>query len=208
MCSHSLLMFKANKKPNLAQGFGLVEMLVSIGILILVMSVVVTNQGAFNSAVLLRGQAYELAFQAREIQLFAVSIVGDSTSVYRNAYGLHFSTATADAKTKYQVFRNNNSVNFTFESGEEFGPQGILDQRFEIDTIRVIGTGATPSEVSIIFERPNFDAKFYDAGGSLISTASAIEIDVRLKGTTGTGAGKVRTVEITKTGQIAVKPAS
>jgi len=37
------------------------------------------------------------------------------------------------------------------------------------------------------------------------TSATSLEVDIWLKGATGTGPGAIRTLEITKTGQISVK---
>ncbi len=193
------------KKSFKITGFALVELLVSISILVLVTGAVMANHGAFNSAVLLRGQAYEVAFQARDTQLFAVSIMSDAGQ-YRNIYGLHFDTSN---NTNYKIFRDSNR-NFYFGSSEEFGKQGSIDPRFVVGDVRWVhsnGSKTSISNVSVMFERPNFDARFFQAaapGGELIN-ATSVEIDVRVKGTTGNTNGEVRTVEITRTGQISVQ---
>lgn len=188
-------------------GFGLVELLVSISILVIVMSVILARHSAFNSAVLLQSQAYEVAFQAREIQLFAVGAIGESTD-FRNVYGLHFDS-TSGANQKYSLFRDGDGDNI-FGSGEEFGRQGVLDPRFEISAIRGINSGGALydnyDKLSILFERPNFDARFFiDTGTPLADEVVAVEVVVRLRGTTSDTVNDKRTVEITRTGQISVK---
>lgn len=193
------------KKNLITKGFALVELLVSISILVLVVGTVMTKHGAFNSAVLLRSQAYEVALQARDTQLFAVSIMSDAGD-YRNRYGLHFDT---NNNTGYKIFRDNNRNSY-FSNSEEFGKQGNLDARFVISDIRWVHTNGSEtniSNISVLFERPNFDAKFFGApapGGEL-SDAASVEIDVRIKGTSGNSTSEVRTVEITRTGQISVQ---
>lgn len=190
------------KKQKFIAGFGLVELLVSIGIALLIMTVVMAKHSSSNSAVLLRSQAYEVALTAREIQLSAVSATGDAGS-FRSAYGVYFNTATPNY---YYSFRDDASANNFFTSGEEIGQRNNLDPRFEIGDIRLvtglvensIGAGA---DVAIIFERPNFDARFFTAPNTEVnSSVNAIEIDVRISGT-----NEVRTVEISRTGQIIVQ---
>ena len=56
----------------LQNGFGLVELLVSISIMLLVTMVVLVNHESFNNGALLRSQAYEVALRLREVQLSAV----------------------------------------------------------------------------------------------------------------------------------------
>ncbi len=193
------------KKSFKITGFALVELLVSISILVLVTGAVMANHGAFNSAVLLRGQAYEVAFQARDTQLFAVSIMSDAGQ-YRNIYGLHFDK---NNNTGYKIFRDSNRNSY-FGTSEEFGRQGSLDSRFVIGDVRWVhsnGSETSINNVSVLFERPNFDAKFFEAAapGGELSNAVAVEIDIRTKGTSGNTNGEVRTVEITRTGQISVQ---
>lgn len=194
--------FKKKINPTL-KGFSLLELLISIGILVLVLSIVFTNQKSFNSAVLLRSQAYEIALQIRDTQFFAVSVVSDNVD-YRNIYGLHFVENSAN----YKIFRDDDSsLNYYFNAGEEFGKQGVVNPKFFIDEIRKVENNGSESpipNVSVVFERPNFDARFF-AGENSVLNAQAVEIDVRIKGASGNGGGVVRTIEITKTGQISVQ---
>ena len=189
-------------KKRAQAGFGLIELMVSISIAIMVMSVVMFNQGGNNSAVLLRSQAYEVALAIREVQLAAVSS-NRQTSGYRSVLGMYFNTTNASTKGFYNYFLDNG--NYFFDGSDNIIKRNNLDKRFEISEIRLIGsTVTTETDISITFERPNFDAIFHTGTGG-IAAASAVEIDVRLKSTTGTGVGEVRTVEVTKTGQIIVQ---
>ncbi len=198
---------KVNKQKNftnlLIGGFGLIELMVTISILILVMGIILTKHSSFNGAVLLRGQAFNVALQAREIQLTAVSVISDSVN-YRNVYGLHFDTTSQIIN----IFKDSDGGHF-FEVGEEYGKQSKLDPRYKISEIRLDGASVLGGELSVVFERPNFDARFFvgvDNSGAGSSATSA-EIDICLKNTSCTAGnvGEVRTVEITKTGQISVK---
>lgn len=183
-------------------GFGLIELLVSISILVLVMSIIMFKHSSFNSAVLLRGQAYKLALHAREVQLNAVSVLGEGGD-FRQIYGLYFDTSTP--KSTYTVFKDKVTYNYFYNAGEEdFSERGILDARFAIDEISFVGSSFSSDKVSVVFERPNFDARFFSGEDTEVD-ASAVEIRIRLKGSSGTSIGEIKTVEITKTGQISVK---
>lgn len=196
-------MHATNRYSRLRQGFGLIELLVSISVMVLVTSVILARHDAFNGATLLRSQAYDMALALREMQLLAVSATNDSSG-FRSIYGVTFDTATPGA---YVIFRDDN-YNYFYDAGEEFGQQGFLDERFLIDDIRLVGSGGdagSRTDVTILFERPNFDALIYK---SLNSPAAAgiyaVELDVRVRGTTGNSAGEVRTIEVTRTGQVTV----
>lgn len=197
---------KVHKQKNytnlLIGGFGLIELMVTISILVLVMSIILTKHSSFNSAVLLRGQTFDVALAAREIQLTAVSVMSDSAN-YRNVYGLYFNTANDSI---YQIFKDADGDHF-FDAGEEYGKQGKLDPRYKISGIKIKGPGETSIvDLSVSFMRPNFDPMFYVDPNSITGGAIA-EIDICLRGTACTAGnlGEVRTVEITKTGQISVK---
>lgn len=196
-------MHATNRYSRLRQGFGLIELLVSISVMVLVTSVILARHDAFNGATLLRSQAYDVALALREMQLLAVSATNDSSG-FRSIYGVAFDTATPGV---YVIFRDDN-YNYFYDAGEEFGQQGFLDERFLIDDIRLVGSGGdagSRTDVTILFERPNFDALIYK---SLNSPAAAgiyaVELDVRVRGTTGNSAGEIRTIEITRTGQVTV----
>ena len=183
-------------------GFGLVELLVSFSILTLVLGTIMVRQDSFNSAVLLRNQAYEIALHAREVQMYAVSILGDAGD-YRDVYGLYFNTTNATNRSGYKVYQDTATGNLRYDALEEFGVQGRLDQRFEIGEIRLVNSSGSTlpndGQVSVMFQRPNFDARFFDNSGEV--SASVLEIDIVLKSNNS----NVRTIEITKTGQISVQ---
>ncbi len=194
-----------NKTPHLpVAGFGLIELMVSVGIVTMVMGVVVAKQSSYNGAVLLRAEAYDIALQTRETQLMAVSATGESGN-YRNVFGLYFNIETPNS---YYSFKDTDGdFYFDIEDDIIIGLHGI-DKRFEIDSIKTV-TGTVESSINslaIIFERPNFDAKLYTDGGPVSSAVSSINIDIRVKGTDGMGVGDTRTVEVSRTGQILVQP--
>jgi type II secretory pathway pseudopilin PulG len=201
--------FLAPSRPpapqNTKGGFGLVELLISISIIVIVVAVILTRQSTFNSAVVLRGQAYEVALTLREVQLNAVSVSGD-TGTFREVQGVHFNSGATSDHT-FRVFRDDDNDGYYDGASEEFGQQGFLDPRFEIRAVRAVGGDTLDGdEVSVVFVRPNFDARFFDGpGDSGEVSATGIEIDIARRDATGTGPGELRTVEVTATGQISVQ---
>jgi hypothetical protein len=196
----SRFLSSSSKATPPTAGFGLVELLVSISVMVIVISVIVVRQSSFNSSILLRSQAFEVALQLRDIQLNAVSASFDSSG-FRAVLGAHF-VDDVDSNRLYNIFRDDptlvgGTLNF-YDEGEEFGLQGILDNRFRINDIRNIGGNYDDNGLSIVFERPNFDARFFDSAGEVM--ASQIEIDIIEVGGTA-----VRTVEVTSAGQISVR---
>lgn len=195
---------KNNAPQSSAQGgFGLIELMVSITVMVIVSSIILVRQSSFNSAVLLRSQAYEIALQAREVQLNAVGATNYAGGDFRSVLGLHF-YSSAPNKSRYKIFLDNApNNNHFYNSGEEYGLQGVIDSRFEVTDIQV--DGISYPELSVVFERPNFDAHFYDYANHEIGTNKA-EIEISQRDSAGAICGKdFRVVEITRTGQIAVQ---
>ncbi len=190
-----------------SRGFGLVELMVTITIMAIVSVIILARQDAFNGAILLRNQAYDIAFHIREVQLGAVAAVGEGGG-FRSILGVEFDTAVANSGS-YRVFEDNAaSPNGLYDTGEAYGTQGDLDDRFEVRAIRVTGDTMTGTKLSVVFVRPNFDARFFDTAGEV--NASSVEIDIARRGVAcpggpGTCPGVLRTVEVTETGQIAVQ---
>lgn len=181
-------------------GFGLIELMVSISIMMLVSAVILARQSSFNGAVLLRSQVYDIALAVREVQLGAVSAESNGSGLFRSVDGVYLDTANDSA---YKVFRDANN-NHYYDAVEQFGKQGVIDNRFQIRDIRAVGGTIRGTGVSVVFERPNFDARFFDTVGE-ISGATSVEIDIARRGVAGNTNDVVRTLEITKSGQITVK---
>jgi prepilin-type N-terminal cleavage/methylation domain-containing protein len=197
------------------RGFGLIELMVSIAIMTLVSVVILVNHNSFNGAVLLRNQAYEIAFALRQAQLLAVSGTEAVTSDAPR-YGVYFSPGAAT----YQVFHDKND-NGTWDSAPTdaaVGQLGRLDSRFVIrDVTDNSGTPLT-TNLAVTFKRPNFDGIFIDGTTptQLVDNDgdgtpdSSVYIDIgKVKGPTQGSqtyidVGNVRRVEVLSTGQISV----
>ncbi len=179
--------------------FSIIELMVVITIMTLVTTVMVSSQSSFNSAVLLRNQAYEVAFAIKEAQLLALS-GGDRTV---RQYGIHFDTSSSTEST-YRLFQDLDDDGW-YDTGEQIGLTGKLDSRFEIRAVTP-SNGGTLLDIS--FKRPNFDALFCTRlAGCTTSgnyTSGPAYIDVSRKGQTGNGSGVVRRVQVTATGQVSV----
>ncbi len=181
-------------------GFGMIELLISISVMAIISAIIMTRQDSFNGSLLLRNEVYDIALTAREVQFSAVSASNDSSATFRTRRGLQFSTGDDG----FTIFSDTTPNGWPVVT-EHYGIQGNIDPRFVIRDVRAVG-GPNVSQVSVVFERPNFDGHFYidDISGEQ-NNISSIEIDIARVGETGTGVNIVRTLEITSTGQIAVQ---
>ncbi|MEK7510759.1 MAG: prepilin-type N-terminal cleavage/methylation domain-containing protein [Patescibacteria group bacterium] len=89
------------------RGFTLVEMMVVLFIIVIVTTVAVTGQGAFNRSLILTDTAYTIAFSLREAQSFGLSSRSVTPGVYNAGYGIRFSSQTPSA---YVLFADTNPV--------------------------------------------------------------------------------------------------
>ena len=199
MHSHFSALFNKLRQRNSTAGFSMIELMVSIGIIVLVLTITLTRQSSFNSAVLLRSEAFDIALAIREIQLSAVSASSDGSGQFRSTLGVHLNTTNPN---EYILFRDANDNNkYDYSSSEAIGAAGAIDPRFEIS--RIQAGSNTPGEVSIVFDRPDYDALFYDSSATQIDVPE-IQIELRVKGTSGSCGDQWRIIEVTRAGQIAV----
>ena len=178
---------RKNIKKLTQSGFGLIELMVSISIVVLVTSVILARHDSYNGAVLLRSQAYDIALKIREVQMQAVSVVSQDEG-YRTALGVCFDTNWSNY---YYTFADYDGDGVC-DSNEYVGQRGNIDPRFKIETLKLIDGGSAQPETSlaILFERPNFDARFY-VGKDEQTNVDGAEIGLMRVGaeTGSTGAG-------------------
>ncbi len=198
---------RGNTASAQRRGFGLVELMVSISIMTLVSTIILVKNRSFNNALLLRNQAYEVAFSLRQVQLLAVSGTKENATD-SNQYGIYFDVSSATTNSKYRTFRddsNSGSNKGWYESGDtSLGTIGSLDNRFAItDIVDSAGASLTGDLLSVTFIRPNFDALFKTAVGN--SFSGPVYLKITPKDMSGYATVPFRLVEITSTGQISVK---
>lgn len=185
------------------RGFTITELLVSIGIMLLITGILITRYGTFNSAVLLKSQAYEVALLIRKAQLYAVSSQSDEGNYqYSDRYGVYLSKGDQT----YVLYRNENADS-RYNAGTDVALETAqLDDRFELRDIVDADNGGDPvgdGDISIVFTRPNFDAVFYDGSGLL--GVGVVYLEIVTSDGEGNDSGTLRTVEVTSAGQITVQ---
>lgn len=186
-------------------GFSLLEVLVTVSIIALITVLVVVRYSSFNSAVLLKNQAFELALDIREAQVAAVSVRGTGIE-FREDHGLMFSLTTPaayiffiDDDTDAQVVYDTNPVD------ERVGVSRTLAANYVITDICINTNTTNPpcniDEMHISFARPDFDAVLVAVEGGTPSNPSDVKISVAHQNDITV----TRTVHITAAGQITVE---
>ena len=186
----------------LQQGFTLVELMVSIAIMLIVAAIILVQYQSFNSSVILKNLAYEVAISIREAQVLSVSVLGDSGD-FSGIYGVHFPDGGGSS---YSIFIDSNS-NLQYEAGvDEIFETFTLNRDFQLANQicyeqTASGRVCTNTESNVYFQRPDFDAGIGIGAGQPPDTGvTSLEIFVE-----PTDGSAQRSVVITNTGQITVQ---
>ncbi len=182
-------------------------MLIVVGIIATLSAVVMFQYSSFDSQVLLRNLAYEIALSLREAQIYGVSVRGDSSGGFNTQYGVHFASTNAE-NTTFRLFRDNNSDGTYIEADDTLLQAVTIGRRNFIKKLCVDVGGTmecTKSAMSVFFKRPFSDANFWaqnmgDTSGGIV-TPSSVHIVVGSK----INDASERTVVVTRTGQIFVE---
>jgi prepilin-type N-terminal cleavage/methylation domain-containing protein len=204
--SSSRRICSAHSVSNFARGFTLIELLISAAIITVIASLVLVRFNSFDSTVLLKSFAYEVATTVRESQIYSLSVVNTGTGAsanFRYPYGLSFTPNT----DRYVFFRFNDTSNAVpprYESGEADVIRTLTaGSAMEIFDVCVTISGVDDCDISrldISFRRPEFSAIFYTPEHGPLGTISAAKVRVQ----SVRNPGNVWVVEVKLLGQIVV----
>ncbi len=199
-----------NKKSSFVRGFTLVELLISISIIGIVTAIVLVKYTSFDSTVLLKSLAYEIALTLREAQIKSVSVLrtGSDANTFLYPFGVTFTPG----EKAYTVFR---FASPTAGPSYDIGGSGPdlaedvsttnIERSMRISEVCYVTGGADVCDLErldISFRRPEFSAMFYGVdGGGFVSTTTVTGAKIIVDSTTG---GERFVVTVTKFGQISV----
>ncbi len=197
---------------SLHRGFTLAELLISVGIIAAVSTVVLVNFSAFDSTVLLKGEAYEIALSLRESQVKSVGMVRNSGG-FDYPYGMSFTAGSslyqafvyksATGEPKYELCSNGDTNCAELILENDMGRSMIIK---EICYVNNGGSCVNLNRLDISFRRPEFGGLFYglNNGGQSANLSNASLVRITL-GSSRTEAGtNTFVVEVSKLGQISV----
>ncbi len=192
---------KKTARLETTKGFTIIELLVTSLIIALVTGLILANNSSFNNSVLFSNQAYQVALDIRQMQVFSLGERLDGTSP-RDEFGVYFDVTSP---TNYVLFENSGGT----ELPPEYDPENDtvlasanFDSRFVLHSIEA--DGSPVESVAITFQRPNFDAIFCVKTDSGSSCSSSSQSEIVLVLASAADASEVRYVTVSATGQISV----
>ncbi len=155
--------------------------------------VILARYRSFNSTLLLRNLAYEIALSIREAQVYGISVRGTG-GVFTHASGIHFTRGTT-----YTLFTDLNDNN-QYDGGTEAVSTYTIGDRKQITALCIdkVVLGACFTTIDVLFKRPDPDALFTTDGA--MSAPNFITVEVGAPPDTNR-----RAVTIWPTGQISVE---
>lgn len=182
---------------NSQEGFTLPEMLVSLGIVAVILTVVLTNQSTYTEGAALSNLADNISLSISEAQVYGVSVkeVAPGSSDFSSAYGMDFRLDSAGGSDSAYIFFADKNLDEVYGSGwdcpadassECLDKTEITGGNF-IDSLCVIHTDDTEDcdlgRLSITFTRPDTRARFvfFNSSGGVISPSSIKGARIKVK---------------------------
>lgn len=177
----------------LSGGFTLVEMLIAVSIIAIISAVLMYQYTAFDSQLLLRNMAYEIALSVRQAQRLGTGVQQDGSGNFDRPYGVRFGLGPT-----YQLFRDTNR-NYKYDNGEVV-TTFELTRGNQIDLLCINTTTCGQNYIEFVFLRPDPDARIVVDGNTSSGASSAT---IRIASTRNPS--DMRTITVSVTGQIAIQ---
>lgn len=188
---------------KIKKAFSLVELIVTVSIISVILSVVLYNYGGFNDKLALSSAAQELAIGVRQAQAYGINVKESSVSSgqFNYAHGIYFNS---QSPSSYVIYVDINSNNVYDSGAGELVETVTLRNGITVNNICNSTTcpASGVARMSINFLRPNPDARIYFVNSSGVVVSGPISYGrVQLRSPKGT----FSYVIIESTGQVVVQ---
>jgi type II secretory pathway pseudopilin PulG len=199
------------------RGFTLIEMLVSLGIAMLILTVLVLNQSKYTEMASLTAASDDLSLAVTQAQVYGISVreISPGAQDFSAAYGVGVNLLGSGANNIYIFFADRNanqrydgSWTCPVEGGTECLERTPFSGGNYVDSLCVVRTNGADQcgsigRVDISFLRPDPEARirFQNQGGESYDPPSVKGVRINLK----SPSGLTRSVVIYITGQVSVQ---
>lgn len=201
-------------------GFTIIELLISIAIITIITTLVLVRYSSFDSTVILKDKAYEVALLIRESQVKAVSSYRntvnepDADKKFNYPYGVTFNMSSLDEYTAF-VYKDTDASIIPKNIGD---PEAVsigsykFDQSIQIKGLCYVRIGIScleADQIDVSFRRPDAKALFYviDNNGSPLLNSDLLTINsvrITLKSLKAESSSKGFVIEVTRFGTISI----
>lgn len=192
---------------NKNNGFTLIELIVSMSIVVVILSVVLFNYRSSGDNLSLDSLAQEIGITIRQAQTYGLGVRQTSSGVFTYAYGVHFNPVSNP--TSYILFADKNTVNGSYDAGSGSCGSATTEcvQIFNMrDGITITGVCSNTTcyssgtrNANFTFIRPSTDASIRVTGGGITTTPGNGSIII------SSPRGGTATIRVENTGQILVQ---
>ncbi len=199
-----------------SRGFSLVELLVSIGIMVAILTVVAFGQRGYTEVSSLTNLADDIAVTISQAQAYGVAVkeVGTGTANFSAGYGVSLSLREAEGKYTYIYFADIGTDPNGAYDGDlscaaaeclekiSIGRGNYIDEFCEIRT-QGVDRCTDARRVDISFKRPETGANLLliNSGGQSYATPNLEGVEIKLK----SPGGLTKSVIVYLTGQVSVQ---
>ena len=204
-----------------AKGFTLIELVVTLGIITIVLSIVIINFSRSGEGIILTDVAYQTAISIRQAQVYGLSVKQSGTvpgTEFDAGYGAHFDITTGSGDpTSFILFADKNK-NYVYDTAtgncpgtateDECVEKIVLQTGYTVESLGKIKDDVNFSrlfspiieKLDISFKRPNPDAVIVSDNITILAY-DEIGAVIRLQSV----GGKEKDVTVFSTGQISVE---
>ena len=196
------------------RGFTLTELLVSISIISVILTVIILNQSTYTDSAALFNLADEISSTISQAQAYGIGVkeVSTGSSEFNTSYGLAFSLLSSGSNTVYLYFADLDANriytgNWSCDTSECLNKVDITRGNV-IDDICIIKTSGSDQcnsakRADVSFARPSTEAqiKLFNNGGQPLNESDLKGIRIELK----SPRGSTRSVTVYTTGQISTQ---
>ena len=209
------LFFK--KHPHKRRGFSLVELLVSVGIVTVILSIIVLNQRSYTESTTISNLAENMSLSLSEAQAYGLAVkeISPGTDDFTAGYGISVSMLEQGDELGFILFTDrNDSEHYDGDWSCDTGPSSECLEKVEfpegyhIESFCVLRTTGADQcgevrRADISFHRPNVEARmaFFNSGGNPFTTPNLKGVRITME----SPSGLTKSVVVYTTGQLSVQ---